>query len=471
MARDIGIIGIGTMGAALALNIAENGFGVAAFDRDSAAVQGLADGAGKLAGLITGCADLAEFVAALARPRNIILLVPAGAIVDAVIADLRPHLDADDLIIDMGNANFRNTITRAEALPEAGLRFLGVGVSGGAAGARRGPSIMAGGDPLAWDRVAPIFTAIAAQYDGTACATYMGPGGAGHFVKTVHNGIEYADMQMIAEAYGLMRDGLGMAAAEIGAVFDRWNGGKLASYLIEISGKVAAAIDPDTGTPMLDVILDRAGQKGTGRWTAIEALKLGAPATTIEAAVAARGLSSRLPERARGEALFGRAAGSDFGALGTDDLLADLESALLAGKIACYAQGFGLLAAASEEFEWALPLADVARVWRAGCIIRSDMLDDMAAALAAAPGQNLMFAPDFAAHLKAHHTGLRRVVAAAALSGNPAPALSSALSYFDTMRTERGTANMIQGQRDFFGAHSFGRLDRAGNHHGPWAQD
>jgi 6-phosphogluconate dehydrogenase len=292
----------------------------------------------------------------------------------------------------------------------------------------------------------------------------MGPDGAGHFVKTVHNGIEYADMQMIAEIYGILRDGHGMAAAGIAPLFDRWNEGPLRSYLIEITSAVLRAVDPDTGSAMVDVILDSAGQKGTGRWTAIEALHLGAPATAIEAAVAARNLSARLDERRAGAARFGGPASAADGGPDADRL----EAALLAGKIACYAQGFGLLAAASREFGWGLPLADVARVWRAGCIIRSAMLDDMAAALDADPDTNLMLAPRFAARLEASHGSLRAVVAQAALSGTPAPALGAALAYFDSMRAARSTANLLQAQRDFFGAHGFARTDRPGAHHGPW---
>ena len=465
MTREIGLIGLGTMGAALSLNIADNGFGIAVFNRTASVTEEFVASAGSLAERITGTATIEDFIAALTPPRNIILMVPAGGPVDAMIAQLRPLLDPDDLIIDAGNANFRETIRRAADADADGVPFLGIGVSGGEEGARFGPSIMGGGSRAAWDRVAHILTAIAADFNGQACATYMGADGAGHFVKTVHNGIEYADMQMIAEVYGIMRDGLAMSATEIGAVFERWNSGPLASYLIEISGKVAGATDPKTGKPMLDVILDRAGQKGTGRWTAIEALHLAAPATAIEAAVAARNLSARLDERQTGEAIFGPAPMS----LDRDGLLADLEGALLAGKIACYAQGFGLLAAASQEHGWDLPMAEVAEVWRAGCIIRSAMLDDMAAALGADAASNLMFAPEFAARLKANHGALRRVVADAALSGNAAPALAAALAYFDMMRTGRGTANMLQGQRDFFGAHSFERIGETGAHHGPWA--
>ena len=465
MPADIGLIGLGTMGAALALNIADNGFSVAVYNRTTSVTEDFVAEAGDLAPMLHASDTLEALVDHLESPRAIILMVPAGPIVDKMIDTLRPLLDDTDLIIDAGNANFHDTRRRSEAAMDADVPFLGIGVSGGEEGARFGPSIMGGGPLPAWERVSPILTAISAKFGDAACATWMGHDGAGHFVKTVHNGIEYADMQMIAEVYGIMRDGLGMDANAIASAFEQWNEGPLQSYLIEISGKVSRATDPASGKAMIDIILDRAGQKGTGRWTAIEALHLAAPATTIEAAVAARNLSSRLDERRTGEALFGAAPGRlADGAVTLDGL----EQALLAGKICCYAQGFGLLTAASEDFGWDLPLPDVARVWRAGCIIRSAMLDDMASALAEDPEKNLMFQPQFAVRLKETHGGLRAVVAQAALGGHAAPALSAALAYFDAMRTGRGTANMIQAQRDFFGAHSFERIDADGAHHGPW---
>jgi len=461
----IGLIGLGTMGAALALNIAEKGFPIAVFNRTTATTHSFVAGAGELAQHLTACDALTDLVAAIKKPRAIILMVNAGDPVDQQIAALRPLLDKDDLIIDAGNANFQDTNRRAADAAAAGVLYLGIGVSGGEEGARHGPSIMGGGPKAAWDRVAPIMAAISAKYQGIPCATWMGEAGAGHFVKTVHNGIEYADMQMIAEAYGVMRDGMGMSAAECGAVFQRWNGGVLSSYLIEISGQVALAKDPGTGAAMLDVILDRAGQKGTGRWTAVEAQHLAAAIPVIEAAVTARNLSSRLDERRAGEALFGAAPV----ALAKGTITIDgLESALIAGKIMCYAQGFALLSAASTAFGWGLPMPAVANVWREGCIIRSAMLNDMATALAATPGTNLMLAPFFASLLKANHGALRQVVAQAALNGLPVPALAAALGYFDMMRTARSTANMIQAQRDFFGAHGFERIDAAGAYHGPW---
>ncbi len=463
---DIGLVGLGTMGAALSLNIAEKGFPIAVFNRTPGVAERFVAEAGDLAPKITATDSLEALVQAIARPRAIILMVPAGDPVDQMIAKLRPLLDADDMIVDAGNANFHDTRRRAAEAGKAGVPFLGIGVSGGEEGARHGPSIMGGGPKDAWDRVAPILEAIAAKFEGTPCATWMGTDGAGHFVKTVHNGIEYADMQMIAEIYGIMRDGLGLKPAAIGKIFDRWNEGPLRSYLVEITGKVCAATDPETGEPMVEVILDRAGQKGTGRWTAIEAQMLGAPATAIEAAVAARNVSARLDERREGAAIFPIAPSRVRGGAEEDALLAE---ALLAGKIACYAQGFGLLATASKEFGWDLPLAEIARVWREGCIIRSAMLDDMARALAGGGATNLMFAPSFAERLKATHGSLRAVVAEGALAAIPTPALAAALGYFDMMHQARGTANLLQAQRDFFGAHGFERTDTSGTgFHGPW---
>ncbi len=458
---DIGLIGLGTMGSALALNIAEKGFDIAVFNRTGAVTQSFVAEAGDLAAKITAAESLAAFVGALRVPRAIILMVPAGEVVDQQIAALLPLLGPDDLIIDAGNANFHDTNRRMKDLSQP---FLGIGVSGGEEGARHGPAIMGGGPRALWDRVAHILQAIAAKHDTAPCADWMGAAGAGHFVKSVHNGIEYADMQLIAESYGLMRDGLGMDARAISAVFGQWNAGDLQSYLIEISGKVAAAQDHATQGALLDVIVDSAGQKGTGRWTAIEAQHLGSPIPVIEAAVMARNISARRDERTSLQALFGA------GPMPITDLPTGvMEQALICGKILCYDQGFGMMSAASGAFGWTLSAPAIARVWRQGCIIRSAMLDDMAAAFAENPDRRLMAAPFFAQKITASHNALREVVAVAARHGIAVPAHAAALAYFDTMRTARGTANMIQGQRDFFGLHGFGRLDdgREGQH-GPW---
>ncbi len=457
----IGLIGLGTMGAALASNIAEKGFDIAVFNRTTRVTRDFYAGSGPLADRITPTESLEDFVAALDTPRAIIVMVPAGDAVDDQIDALRPLLDADDLIIDCGNANFHDTDRRVK--DDRGP-FLGVGVSGGEEGARHGPSIMGGGDPAHWARVEDIMTAIAAKHEGDACAALMGPGGAGHFVKMVHNGIEYADMQMIAEVYGILRDGHGLDEDAIGDVFDGWNAGPLESYLIEITGKVAHARDVGTGAPLLSVIVDAAGQKGTGRWTAIESQHRLAPVPAIEAAVVARNLSARLDERAATEAVFGPAP-TRFDGLSQDVL----ERALIAGKVLCYAQGFEMLSAAARDFGWDLPMARIAQIWRQGCIIRSVMLDDMARALSDAPGVNLMRIDHFAGILRSSHGALREVVAQGALHGHPLPALSSGLAYFDAMRTARGTANMIQAQRDFFGLHGFVHVNGEEGQHGPWA--
>jgi len=464
---EIGLIGLGTMGGNLALNIAEHGFKIAVFNRTGEKTDQFMAKAGVLADRLVPSKTLEDFVASLQSPRAVILMVPAGDAVDAQIGALRPLLDDEDLIIDAGNANYHDTNRRAEEAAEKGAHFMGIGVSGGEEGARFGPSIMGGGAKDAWDRVGHILEAISAKYEDVPCAAFLGEAGAGHLVKTVHNGIEYADMQMIAEVYGVMRDGFGMTANEIGDVFEAWNGGILQSYLIEISSKVAKTADPETGEPMLDIILDRAGQKGTGRWTAIEALMLGTPASAIEAAVAARNMSARLDDRKAGEAAFGAAPRKMDRETVTVDAL---EAALVAGKIVCYAQGFGLILEAAKQYGWAMPLPEIARIWRNGCIIRSAMLNDMSAALEDDAERNLMLAPFFRDKLKETEASLRQVVAEAALHGLPVPALSAALSYFDIMRTERSTANMLQGQRDFFGAHGFERTDRdGGGFHGPWA--
>ncbi|MEP5758012.1 MAG: NADP-dependent phosphogluconate dehydrogenase [Litoreibacter sp.] len=464
---EIGLLGLGTMGAALSLNIAEKGFALSVYNRTAAKTDEFMARAARegLSDKISPTTSLEDFVNSIAEPRAIILMVPAGDAIDAQIAALRPLLGSDDLIIDAGNANFHNTNRRAAAAVEAGVPFLGIGVSGGEEGARHGPSIMGGGPVEAWERVRHILEAISAKYEGLPCATWMGEAGAGHFVKAVHNGIEYADMQMISEVYGILRDGMGYDANACGQAFETWNEGPLQSYLIEISGKVSRA-KADTGAPLLDVILDKAGQKGTGRWTVIEAQHLGAPIPVIEAAVCARNVSALLGQRSEGETRFGAAPVSIDG---IDE--ADLEGAMIAGKIMCYAQGFDLLRAASAEFNWSLPMPAVAEVWREGCIIRSTMLNDMASALSDDPDRNLMLAPFFAGLMEQYAPALRKVVSQALAHGLPVPALSAGLTYFDMMRTKRSTANMIQGQRDFFGLHSFERLDKDGaGFHGPWAE-
>ena len=460
----IGVTGLGTMGAALALNMADRGFTVAVHNRSPARTEALMARAGSLAERLVPCDDLAAFAAALRPPRAALVMVQAGEAVDATVGALAPHLAGGDVVIDGGNADFNDTRRRGPALRERGLRFLGMGVSGGEEGARFGPSIMVGGDAESYEAIREIVEAIAARYEGEPCAALLGPDGAGHFVKTVHNGIEYADMQMIADVYGVLRDGAGRAAPDIAPVFAQWNEGPLRSYLVEITGEVLAATDPGTGRPAVEVILDRAGQKGTGRWTLIEALKLGQSASVIEAAVAARAWSSQKELR---EAAAGILAMGDGAAASWDE--DELEAALLAAKIVAYDQGLRLLTEASGHFGWDVDLARVAEIWRAGCIIRSEMLNDIAAAVRAGlPHGSLVLAEGFRGPVLEGLPALRSVVAKAAGQGVAVPGLASALGYLETLRRGRGTADLIQGQRDFFGAHGFERIDAEGQHHGPW---
>ena len=468
---DIGLVGLGVMGANLSLNMAEKGYTVAVYNRTTARTDAFMAHAGNLAPKLVPCKTLAELAEAVEPPRPVVIMVKAGSAVDEQAAVLAPHMQKGDILIDCGNAKFRDTRRRVGEYEPKGIDFLGIGVSGGEEGARHGPSIMAGGSKAAWGRVADIFTAISAKFENEPCAALVGPEGAGHFVKTIHNGIEYADMQMIAEIYGIMRDGLNLAPKRMAEVFQRWNEGPLKSYLIEITGKVLETVDQRTGKPIVDIILDTAGQKGTGRWSVMEAQDLGVPATVIEAAVAARALSSQKPARLAAEALFGAAERRLDTQMDLDALLRALEQALLAGKIAAYAQGFAVMAAASDTWKWNLPLGTIARIWRAGCIIRSVFLDDISKAFAATSTVgNLMTIEPFTGMLKATNQSLRLIVAQAMLKGIPVPALSSALAYFDLMRTGRSTADLTQAQRDFFGAHGFERLDEPGKEaHGPWA--
>ena len=461
---DIGILGLGVMGANLALNLAEKGFRVAIHDTEGSRRTALSSGA--FADRFDDCATDEALIRSIRPPRPIVILVPAGQPTEAAITALASRAQAGDVLIDAGNSDFNDTRRRAAELEARGFCFLGIGVSGGAHGARHGPALMAGGTAEIWDRVAPMFTAIAARYGDEPCAAWMGPDGAGHFVKTVHNGIEYADMQIIAEIYGLMRDGLQMDDDGIAATFRDWSSGPLSSYLVEITAEVAAARDLQTGKPLLQVIADRAGQKGTGRWSVIEAQRLGVVASTIEAAVGARNLSSATALRAQ----LAEAPKTEIATAGNVRSLSlqDLHDALYAGKIIAYAQGFDLLARASAEFDWGLNRAQIARVWRAGCIIRSAMLDEIAGVFDTASG-NLLAAPSIHRRLPLMLPAVRRTVAAATLDGLAVPSLGAALANFDQLTRPRGTANLLQGLRDFFGHHGFERTDRAGGgYHGPW---
>jgi 6-phosphogluconate dehydrogenase len=466
---EIGLIGLAVMGSNLALNIAEKGNRIAVFNRSPDKTDTFYAEAGELRDRIIPCKTMEEFVAAIRPPRPVIIMVQAGAPVDQVIEGLKKDLAGGDIIIDAGNANFRDTIRRFKDLEGTGLTFIGMGVSGGEEGARHGPSIMVGGTEESYRRVEKVLTSISAKFKNEDCCAWLGENGAGHFVKTIHNGIEYADMQMIAEIYGILRDGLGLSAKECSDIFGTWNKGRLESYLIEISELVLSKNDPITGKAMVDMIVDKAGQKGTGKWSAIEAQNMGVPATGIEAAVAARSLSSFKAQRENAEKVLGLPKAEQIKSLDRNQLIADLELALLAGKIGAYAQGFAVMAEASKEFGWKLPMPVIAQIWRAGCIIRSQFLDDITAAFRAAPdADNLVITPAFASLVKETDGALRRVVSTAALNGLAVPALASALGYFDSYRRGRGTANLIQAQRDFFGAHGFDRVDGVDKHHGPW---
>jgi 6-phosphogluconate dehydrogenase len=462
---DIGLIGLAVMGSNLALNIAENGYTIAVHNRTASKIDDFVAMA-KEQGLdqkVVPEADLVQFIQSVKRPRSIIIMVKAGKPVDEMIEQLLPHLEAGDAILECGNSLYTDSQRRYEYLKSKNIGFLGIGVSGGEEGARHGPSIMVGGPEQQWKNAQPILEAISAKFNGEPCCAYLGEGGAGHFVKMIHNGIEYGDMQMIAETYGVMRDGLGMNPAAASKVFKDWNQGPLNSYLIEITGYVLEAIEPRTGKPLVELILDKAGQKGTGTWTAIAAQQLAVPATAIEGAVAARSISSRKDERVAAEAVYGKPSAGK-----ADVSLAELEKALLAGKIVSYAQGFAVLSKASEEFGWNLPLATIAKIWRAGCIIRSRFLDQMSAAYAKGGATNLLMVPDFVTIMQDAHKSLRKIVAAGAIGEFPLICLSASLAYFDSYRQAQGTANLTQGQRDFFGAHGFILTDREGEQHGKW---
>ncbi|MBO0710054.1 MAG: NADP-dependent phosphogluconate dehydrogenase [Acetobacteraceae bacterium] len=466
---DLGVLGLAVMGANLARNAARKGFGVALYNRNGARTDALMQEFGH-EGRFTPAKTLQDFVTALSKPRVVILMVQAGKPVDEVIDELVPLLEPDDIIVDGGNSLFTDTNRRFETLKARRLRFIGMGVSGGEEGALEGPSMMPGGEREAYARIEPMVTRMAAQVQGTPCCTYIGPSGAGHYVKMVHNGIEYADMQLIAEAYDLLRTVYGLTAPAIAEIFEQWKAGDLDSYLIEITAAVLRKRDAATNEPLVDVILDEAEQKGTGRWTARNALDLGVPLTGITEAVYARVLSGERSLRAEAEKAFPRAA-APIHKPGRSDI-DEIRDALYASKIVAYAQGFEQMTTASREYGWDLRLGEVARIWRGGCIIRARFLDRITAAYdAGSEIANLILQPYFRDAIANAEPAWRRVVGLAVERGVPIPAFASSLSYYDGLRRARGPANLLQGLRDYFGAHTYRRLDKEGSFHTRWGQD
>jgi len=467
---EFGLTGLAVMGQNLARNIAaHHGIPVAVHNRTATRTRQFMDEHGHEGSFVPAW-TVEELVGGLRPPRRILMMVKAGRPVDAVIDELAPLLDRGDVLIDGGNSWFEDTRRRERALAGRGIRFIGTGVSGGEEGALHGPSLMPGGSAEAYELVEPVLTAIAARYHGVPCVTHVGPDGAGHYVKMVHNGIEYADMQLIAEAYDLLRSAVGLGAAELAGVFERWNEGDLDSFLIQTTSTVLRKVDQATGKPLVDVILDEAEQKGTGRWTAQHALELGVPVTAITEAVFARVISSQKQARATAARVLPGPGGVK--ATAGEDFVDDVRKALYASKVVAYAQGFEQIAAASEAYDWGVDLGAMATIWRAGCIIRARFLDRVREAYEADPKlRNLLFAGYFRDAVADAGTAWRRVAATAVELGVPVPAFSSALAYYDGYRREHGPANLIQALRDYFGAHTYRRTDREGAFHTRWAQD
>jgi 6-phosphogluconate dehydrogenase len=465
--HEIGMIGLGVMGRNMLLNMADHGFPVAGYDKDPGKVEALQKESAEHD--IHSAANIKDFIGLLRRPRAIMMLVPAGPPVDSVIADLLSHLETGDLIIDAGNSYFKDTNLRARNLAAKGIQFLGVGVSGGEEGARHGASIMPGGPKEAYERVRPLLEAVAAKVNGDACVAYLGPGSAGHFVKMVHNGIEYAVMQLLAETYDLMKRGLGLSDGELREVYDGWNQGELNGYLIEITGRIFGKVDERTGKRLIDEILDVAKQKGTGMWTSQSAMELQVPIPTIDLAVAMRDLSVFEKQRKTAGEIFQRPIPPFAGDRKT--FIDKIGHALHAAMIVVYAQGMAVLAAASDKYNYHLDLETVARIWRGGCIIRAVLLEDIRMAYRNQPGlPNLLLAPELSIKVIAHEEDLRRVVCAAIELGLPAPCFMTALAYLDGYRSAWLPANLIQAQRDYFGAHSYERIDVKGTFHTDWTK-
>lgn len=464
---DIGVTGLAVMGRNLARNLARHGYTVAVHNRSEGRTQELVREFGG-EGTFVPARELADFVASLKRPRRAIIMVKAGAGTDAVIDQLAALMEPGDMIVDGGNAHFADTRRREAALREQGIHFVGSGISGGEEGALLGPSIMPGGSKESWEALGPILQDISAKVDGVPCAVHVGPDGAGHFVKMVHNGIEYSDMQLIAESYDLLRQALGVTPTDLAEVFRQWNEGELGSYLIEITAEVLEQIDAETGKPFVDVVVDQAEQKGTGRWTVQSALELGVPVTGIAEAVFARALSGHPEQRLAARSLEGPNLSGD----GAKELVEDVRQALYASKIVAYAQGFDQMAAASKEYGWDVDLGAMATIWRGGCIIRAKFLDRIRAAYDADPNLPTLLAdPTFAGAVNLAQESWRRVVTTAVRIGVPTPGFSSALAYYDGLRRDRLPASLVQGLRDYFGAHTYHRVDKEGVFHTDWSGD
>lgn len=464
--QQIGVVGLAVMGKNLALNIESKGFSVSLYNRSAEKTKELLEESpGKN---FAGTYSIEEFVQSLEVPRRILIMVKAGQPTDDTINQLVPYLDEGDILIDGGNAYFPDTQRRNKELSAKGLRFIGAGVSGGEEGALKGPAIMPGGQKEAYELVEPILTAISAKVNGDACSTYIGPDGAGHYVKMVHNGIEYGDMQLIGEAYHILKDVLNVSTSELHEIFSEWNKGELDSYLIEITADIFSKTDPETGKPMVDVILDSAGQKGTGKWTSQSALDLGVPLSIITESVFSRFISAMKEERvAASKKLNGPAAASFDG--DAKELIEAVRKALYASKIASYAQGFAQMRAASEEYNWDLDYGKIAMIFRGGCIIRARFLQNIKDAYDRNPELKNLFLDDyFGGVIESYQEAWRKVVAIAVTRGIPVPAFASALAYYDSYRSERLPANLLQAQRDYFGAHTFQRTDREGTFHFQW---
>lgn len=469
--NQFGLIGLAVMGQNLVLNAADHGFRVSVFNRTADKTSEFMAGEAKNKS-ITGVYTLEEFVASLERPRTIQIMVKAGKPVDDVINQLKPLLDKGDIIIDGGNSLFADTERRTGELEDAHLRFIGMGVSGGEEGARYGPSLMPGGTKEAYSIIEPLVTAIAAKApaDGVPCVAYIGKGGAGHYVKMVHNGIEYGDMQLIAESYALLKAAINPSPEEFHRIFSDWNAGELSSFLIEITADIFLKKDDKTGKPLLDLVLDKAGQKGTGKWTSQNALDIGAAIPTITAAVDGRIISSMKEERVSASKTLSGPENTYRG--NREEIIDAVRAALYASKICSYAQGMDLLNKASAEYNYRLNLGEIARIWRAGCIIRAKLLDDITLAYRRNPKlPNLLLDIEFKQAIQSRQKAWRLAVKTAVELGIPVPALNASLSYFDAYRSERLSANLIQAQRDYFGAHTFERIDRPGVFHANWKED